>query len=264
MQQHLRICARCCKYLLDRQILYGRCHITVVHQLQHRWLGLTWTDTTHKRYCNEEHQYWFPAVCSGMIRHLSAIQICGLMIAAHGCWVCLCSTSGCPYGEGCHFLHYVPGGVAALGMMPLAAPVATGALTPTGGVRKVLGGFGPSSMQASSPGSVADPSTTVGGFKTRLCNRFNTPEGCRFGDRCHFAHGESDLRPSNGRSSSRNGLDYSVLVLDHPPHVFVLPWPSFGATGGSLHCYLLGSPLVEVRDTGINFAACNGGGMSFR
>ncbi|KAI5065231.1 hypothetical protein GOP47_0019926 [Adiantum capillus-veneris] len=27
------------------------------------------------------------------------------------------STSGCPYGEGCHFSHYVPGGVAALGSL---------------------------------------------------------------------------------------------------------------------------------------------------
>ncbi len=59
--------------------------------------------------------------------------------------------------------------------------------------------------------TATDPVTTVGGFKTRLCNRFNTPEGCRFGERCHFAHGESDLRASNGISCLySNGLEYMV------------------------------------------------------
>eukprot|EP01018_Ginkgo_biloba_P037848 Gb_08109 [translate_table: standard] len=97
------------------------------------------------------------------------------------------STSGCPYGEGCHFLHYVPGGINALGLAPLATVPST-VMAPT---RKQAG-------------PVADPSLTVNGYKTRLCNRFNTPEGCRFGDKCHFAHGESDLRaPSNFRPSNR-------------------------------------------------------------
>lgn len=84
------------------------------------------------------------------------------------------STSGCPYGESCHFLHFVPGGIAALGMATF-----------------------PNSMfnkQSAANGNANDPSFTVNGYKTRLCNRFNTPEGCRFGDNCHFAHGEADLR----------------------------------------------------------------------
>lgn len=29
--------------------------------------------------------------------------------------------------------------------------------------------------------------------KTRLCNKFNTAEGCKFGDKCNFAHGEWEL-----------------------------------------------------------------------
>ncbi|XP_024396650.1 zinc finger CCCH domain-containing protein 14 isoform X2 [Physcomitrium patens] len=115
------------------------------------------------------------------------------------------STSGCPYGEGCHFLHCVPGGIAALGLMPLGVAVGTPtALTPTSGMRTVMGGFGPNSSTPL-PGGSPDPSVTVGGYKTRLCNKFSTPEGCRFGDKCHFAHGESDLRPSNVRS---NGVDH--------------------------------------------------------
>ncbi|KAG0567054.1 hypothetical protein KC19_7G106800 [Ceratodon purpureus] len=113
------------------------------------------------------------------------------------------STSGCPYGEGCHFLHYVPGGIAALGMLPIGVGTPT-ALTPTSAMRTVLGGFGPTAT-TNLLGTTTDPSVTVGGYKTRLCNKFSTTEGCRFGDKCHFAHGESDLRPSNVRS---NGVDY--------------------------------------------------------
>uniref|UniRef100_A0A0A9ECM8 C3H1-type domain-containing protein n=1 Tax=Arundo donax TaxID=35708 RepID=A0A0A9ECM8_ARUDO len=30
-------------------------------------------------------------------------------------------------------------------------------------------------------------------LKTRLCNKYNTAEECKWGDRCHFAHGEREL-----------------------------------------------------------------------
>ncbi|CAM6030336.1 unnamed protein product [Sphagnum balticum] len=121
------------------------------------------------------------------------------------------STSGCPYGEGCHFLHYVPGGIAALGLMPASASAGTtclySATSSGGGGRKGMGVTGVSAGLLAC--TTTDPATTVGGFKTRLCNRFNTPEGCRFGERCHFAHGESDLRASNGISCLySNGLEY--------------------------------------------------------
>lgn len=36
--------------------------------------------------------------------------------------------------------------------------------------------------------------------KTRLCNKFNTAEGCRFGDKCHFAHGEWELGKPTAQS----------------------------------------------------------------
>lgn len=29
--------------------------------------------------------------------------------------------------------------------------------------------------------------------KTRICNKYNTAEGCKFGEKCHFAHGEREL-----------------------------------------------------------------------
>ncbi|KAK9273751.1 hypothetical protein L1049_018561 [Liquidambar formosana] len=87
------------------------------------------------------------------------------------------STSGCPFGEGCHFLHYVPGGFKAVAQMTgfggnqALPPAARNPVVP------------PSFPDGSSPPVV----------KTRLCNKYNTAEGCKFGDKCHFAHGEWEL-----------------------------------------------------------------------
>lgn len=97
------------------------------------------------------------------------------------------STSGCPFGESCHFQHYVPGGLSTLGLSP---------------VLSLSAAIAPASQKKAPFGPVGDPSVTVNGYKTKLCNRFNTPEGCRFGDRCHFAHGESDLRRPNSVPSA--------------------------------------------------------------
>ena len=48
------------------------------------------------------------------------------------------------------------------------------------------------------PRTVAAPPPIPNGsapsaVKTRICNKFNTAEGCKFGDKCHFAHGEWEL-----------------------------------------------------------------------
>uniref|UniRef100_A0A0D6QZW4 C3H1-type domain-containing protein n=1 Tax=Araucaria cunninghamii TaxID=56994 RepID=A0A0D6QZW4_ARACU len=120
------------------------------------------------------------------------------------------STSGCPYGESCHFLHYVPGGINALGLAP---------------VQTVPSNVMPPPKKQAVPS--ADPSVSVPGFKTKLCNRFNTAEGCRFGDKCHFAHGESDLRtPNNPRQVNRSMPNEgpmqtaSVVYNNGPPAAF--------------------------------------------
>ncbi|KAJ7526414.1 hypothetical protein O6H91_16G005400 [Diphasiastrum complanatum] len=113
------------------------------------------------------------------------------------------STSGCPYGQECHFLHFVPGGISSLGLSP--APN----LSKSGGFTKKLGTTFGGGV------SVSDQGTGLGGFKTRLCNKFDTPEGCRFGVSCHFAHGEKELHKVSGtseRESTGLGLprDYTA------------------------------------------------------
>ncbi|KAH7554285.1 hypothetical protein JRO89_XS12G0154800 [Xanthoceras sorbifolium] len=85
------------------------------------------------------------------------------------------STAGCPFGESCHFLHHVPGGYNAVAHMMNLAPV----IPPSS--RNV--GATPPTSNGSSGSAV----------KSRLCNKFNSAEGCKFGDKCHFAHGEWEL-----------------------------------------------------------------------
>lgn len=50
----------------------------------------------------------------------------------------------------------------------------------------------PVSRNASAAAPVANGSSAPA-VKTRICSKFNTAEGCKFGDKCHFAHGEWEL-----------------------------------------------------------------------
>ncbi|XP_044507557.1 zinc finger CCCH domain-containing protein 14-like [Mangifera indica] len=81
------------------------------------------------------------------------------------------STAGCPFGESCHFLHHFPGGYNAVAQMMNLAPAVP---PPSRNMAAAL----PSNGSA---------------FKSRLCNKFNSAEGCKFGDKCHFAHGDWEL-----------------------------------------------------------------------
>ncbi|KAF6149334.1 hypothetical protein GIB67_016872 [Kingdonia uniflora] len=94
------------------------------------------------------------------------------------------STAGCPFGEGCHFLHYVPGGIKVLSEM-----------TSMGGGNP---SFPPSRKpMMGHPHSIPDGASPQ--VKTKMCKKFNTAEGCKFGEKCHFAHSERELgRPSAG------------------------------------------------------------------
>lgn len=85
------------------------------------------------------------------------------------------STSGCSFGDACHFQHYVPGYSAHTQLANLGGNVGV----PVGRNASFSDGPAPT-------------------MKTKICNRINTPEGCRYGDKCHFAHSEMELsKPHN-------------------------------------------------------------------
>lgn len=51
---------------------------------------------------------------------------------------------------------------------------------------------GPPSRAVPGPPHVPNGSSSPA-VKTRMCNKYNTAEGCKFGDKCHFAHGHWEL-----------------------------------------------------------------------
>jgi len=52
---------------------------------------------------------------------------------------------------------------------------------------------------------------TAENAKTVMCTRFTSPEGCRFGDRCNFAHADTELKPRRSRYGGQVGLSYARL-----------------------------------------------------
>ncbi|KAF7818958.1 zinc finger CCCH domain-containing protein 14-like [Senna tora] len=123
------------------------------------------------------------------------------------------STAGCPFGEGCHFLHYVPGGyntVAQMMNLAAAAPAA--------------------SRNIAAPAPIHNGGSTPAA-KTRICNKFNSAEGCKFGDKCHFAHGEWELGKSVTPSVDDHRAMGPIAGRIVPGRMEPLPGPaaSFGA-----------------------------------
>ncbi|XVE75713.1 hypothetical protein DITRI_Ditri12bG0114700 [Diplodiscus trichospermus] len=49
----------------------------------------------------------------------------------------------------------------------------------------------PASRNMAAP--AATPNGSASAVKTRLCNKFSSAEGCKYGDKCHFAHGDWEL-----------------------------------------------------------------------
>lgn len=119
------------------------------------------------------------------------------------------SIHGCAYGDDCHFSHvYYPGML----LPPPPAPL-------------------PYAYAMGGPQSAGNEK-----MKTRLCRNFNSPEGCRFGDRCVFAHGEEELRSEETNIAlaettmamgNMGGFmmphyEHSILVPVHPTHVGII------------------------------------------
>lgn len=136
----------------------------------------------------------------------------GLSLTMSNSWDC--STAGCPFGESCHFLHYVPGGYNAVSQimnLPSAVPA-------------------PNRNMATAPSVPNGSAPSV--VKTKMCNKYNTAEGCKFGDKCHFAHGEWELGKAitAGHDDPRamGGVPGRLGGRMDPPHSG--PAASFGAS----------------------------------
>ncbi|MQL69631.1 hypothetical protein Taro_001931 [Colocasia esculenta] len=163
-----------------------------------------------------------------------------------------CSTAGCSFGEGCHFLHYVPGGInAAAKMINLSSPslsISRNTMVP----------------------SVSDlPTPPL--IKTPMCNNYNTPGGYKYGDKCQFAHGERELgRPtlqmldddSMGPIGGRLGVH-----IDPPTSAGVGAAGSFGASASakiSVDASLAGAIIGEAGVNSKQICRLSGAKLSIR
>lgn len=61
--------------------------------------------------------------------------------------------------------------------------------------------------------------------KTEMCRDYNKPGGCRFGDKCNYAHGEHQLKNQKLMDLAAAGL---VDIEVYRTHVCV-PWVATGA-----------------------------------
>lgn len=89
------------------------------------------------------------------------------------------SAGDCRFGDGCCFVHHFPGELHEADQ----------------DVAKKMNRLDLGGDLAQAP---ASPATV----KTRLCKNHDTPEGCKWGDRCHFAHGKDQLGTPMGPGSS--------------------------------------------------------------
>ncbi|WOG86413.1 hypothetical protein DCAR_0205617 [Daucus carota subsp. sativus] len=118
------------------------------------------------------------------------------------------STSGCQFGEGCHFLHYVPGGYSAVGQM-----------TNHGG---------PTARNPGLPSFADAPSPTL---KTKICTKYNSPEGCKFGDKCRFAHKDEFGRPGFEDRRSFGSMPQYGRRAEAPSPGCITCWANYGKGG---------------------------------
>lgn len=128
------------------------------------------------------------------------------------------STIGCPFGEGCHFSHFVPGGYQAVAKtLNLGNPAV------------------PAPARAPMDHAAGGNSHPASSGKTRMCTKYNTAEGCKFGDKCHFAHGERELgKPAYMSHESAMappmGGRYGGRPEPPPPAAMGPPAGNFGAS----------------------------------
>ncbi|XXQ30529.1 C3H1-type domain-containing protein [Plasmodiophora brassicae] len=94
-------------------------------------------------------------------------------------------TGSCPFQDKCHFAH----GERELRPLPAGAVLA------------------PATHRPSAVGALGDHV-----YKTELCTVFAREGSCRYGMRCHFAHGFQELRPRSATASSSGSSSKAARV----------------------------------------------------
>ncbi|KAL7589997.1 hypothetical protein Lser_V15G37822 [Lactuca serriola] len=125
------------------------------------------------------------------------------------------NTGECPYGEKCNFLHESPSKFKAQtertrdsSVIKIQTMVDRG--QPNGSQQRLhnnINNMNPIKVTTLS----SDPNATF--WKTRICSKWETTGQCVFGDKCHFAHGLSELNTPVARVEVQGSIAASLLHL---------------------------------------------------
>lgn len=93
-----------------------------------------------------------------------------------------------------------------------------------------------------------------------ICKHFETAKGCSFGDKCQFAHGQADLRGSNGMMAPMGMNPSSVIEQKKGPNpqnykiVKCKYWEKEGTCRyGSLCTFAHGDKEMRTKSQNINY-----------
>ncbi|XP_022937467.1 zinc finger CCCH domain-containing protein 39-like [Cucurbita moschata] len=123
----------------------------------------------------------------------------------------------CPYGDRCNFLHEDPAKFRDdSGRFRESSAISIGTT-----VTPLMNGndssYSEPSRAVSCSASASDSLRGNGNafWKTKLCTKWEVTGHCPFGDKCHFAHGQSELQLSLGREGevSNPALNINPVVV---------------------------------------------------
>ncbi|GMI88597.1 hypothetical protein like AT3G19360 [Hibiscus trionum] len=105
----------------------------------------------------------------------------------------------CPYGDRCNFLHEAPSKFRDdMGRFRESSVISIGTTGPPAAQGTPFDQLG-TSRPGNSTGSDALRGNTKPAYpvywKTKLCTKWEITGHCPFGEKCHFAHGQSELKP---------------------------------------------------------------------
>ncbi|KAM3302797.1 zinc finger CCCH domain-containing protein 39 [Capsicum chacoense] len=129
----------------------------------------------------------------------------------------------CPYGEKCNFLHERP---PKFKNDMLRQRESSAISIGTTGNRS-----DPELIEISKHGNADSDAVRIKPvyWKTKICSKWETTGQCPFRDRCHFAHGQSELQMPTGRVDTDmltnpgpiTPRSFSVPLVDSSPHTVV-------------------------------------------
>nr|GME03125.1 zinc finger CCCH domain-containing protein 39-like [Ipomoea batatas] len=119
----------------------------------------------------------------------------------------------CPYGENCNFLHERPpkfkSDMVKDHMESSAISIAT---TNSITARRSGSDQLESHKHASVDLDIHRPKLAF--WKTRLCSKYDITGQCPFGERCHYAHGKSELQAFSGRSDTGEATNFPPVPIE--------------------------------------------------